>query len=98
MMNIVITIVTKHRGLAEINDIIDKTELTIGARELAKDIFLILAKAEAKAHATDIENVHFHEVGAVDSIVDIVAFAVCFDELKIDRVYVPFLCRRFQER
>lgn len=82
----------EHRGLAEINDIIDKTELTIGARELAKDIFLILAKAEAKTHATDIENVHFHEVGAVDSIVDIVAFAVCFDELKIDRVYVPFLC------
>ena len=80
----------EHRGLAEINDIIDKTELTVGARELAKDIFLILAKAEAKAHATDIENVHFHEVGAVDSIVDIVAFAVCFDELKIDRVYVPF--------
>ncbi len=57
----------EHRGLAEINDIIDKTELTIGARELAKDIFLILAKAEAKTHATDIENVHFHEVGAVDS-------------------------------
>ena len=85
----------EHRGLAEINDIIDKTELTVGARELAKDIFLILAKAEAKTHATDIENVHFHEVGAVDSIVDIVAFAVCFDELKIDRVYVPFLCEGF---
>ena len=81
----------EHRGLEEINRIIDSTMLTSGAAALAKKIFLILAHAEAKAHATDIEHVHFHEVGAVDSIVDIVAFAVCFDELKINKVYIPFL-------
>lgn len=78
-----------HRGLKEIYSIIEQTQLTGNAEKLAKKIFRILAEAEAKAHATDIENVHFHEVGAVDSIVDIVAFAVCFDNLHIDRVYVP---------
>ena len=78
-----------HRGLKEIYSIIEQTQLTENAEKLAKKIFRILAEAEAKAHATDIENVHFHEVGAVDSIVDIVAFAVCFDNLHIDRVYVP---------
>lgn len=77
-----------HRGLKEIYSIIEQTQLTEDAEKLAKKIFRILAEAEAKAHATDIENVHFHEVGAVDSIVDIVAFAVCFDNLHIDRVYV----------
>lgn len=77
-----------HRGLKEIYSIIEQTQLTENAEKLAKKIFRILAEAEAKAHATDIENVHFHEVGAVDSIVDIVAFAVCFDNLHIDRVYV----------
>lgn len=85
----------EHRGLDEINRIIDTTKLTSGAACLAKKIFLILAHAEAKAHATDIEHVHFHEVGAVDSIVDIVSFAVCFDELNIDKVYVPFLCEGY---
>lgn len=78
-----------HRRLKEIYSIIEQIQLTENAEKLAKKIFRILAEAEAKAHATDIENVHFHEVGAVDSIVDIVAFAVCFDNLHIDRVYVP---------
>ncbi len=82
----------EHRGLPEIREIINHTQMTENARSLALKIFEILAKAEAKAHATDIDHVHFHEVGAIDSIVDIIAVAVCIDNLGIDRVYVPKLC------
>ncbi len=78
-----------HTGLAEIRGIIARGELTEAAKALAVRIFEILARAEAKAHDTDMEHVHFHEVGAVDSIVDIVAAAVLFDDLGIDRVIVP---------
>lgn len=82
----------EHRGLPEIREIINHTQMTENARSLALKIFEILAKAEAKAHATDIDHVHFHEVGAIDSIVDIIAAAVCIDNLGIDKVYVPKLC------
>lgn len=82
----------EHRGLPEIREIMNHTQMTENARSLALKIFEILAKAEAKAHATDIDHVHFHEVGAIDSIVDIIAVAVCIDNLGIDRVYVLKLC------
>ena len=65
--------------------------MTGGARTLAIRVFEILAAAEAKAHAKSIEEVHFHEVGAIDSIVDIVAAAVCFDDLGITDVIIPKL-------
>ena len=80
-----------HRGLKEITEIINHADLTDSARQLAHKIFGILACAEAKAHATDIENVHFHEVGAIDSIVDIIAFSVCMDSLGINDVIIPTL-------
>ena len=80
-----------HRGLAEIRQIIQATDMTPHARELAIRIFDILADAEAKAHGVDREDVHFHEVGAVDSIVDVIAAAVCFDDLGITDVIVPAL-------
>ncbi|MCD8353746.1 MAG: nickel pincer cofactor biosynthesis protein LarC [Clostridiales bacterium] len=80
-----------HRNLPEILHIIRHGDLTPRARELAERIFTILAQAEAKAHGVPIEEVHFHEVGAVDSIVDIVAAAVCFDDLDIERVILPRL-------
>ena len=82
----------EHRGMAEITKIIEQTQMTENARFLALKIFQILAKAEAKAHATDINQVHFHEVGAIDSIVDIIAVAVCIDNLGIKNVIVPKLC------
>lgn len=81
-----------HRGLPEILDIIEHTDMTGRAKEIAVRIFEILAKAEAKAHGVDLNQVHFHEVGAVDSIVDIVAVAVCFDNLGVREVIIPYLC------
>ncbi|MBR0396635.1 MAG: nickel pincer cofactor biosynthesis protein LarC [Eubacterium sp.] len=77
-----------HRNLQDVRDILATVEMTEPARTLADKIFVILAKAEAKAHGATVDNVHFHEVGAVDSIVDIVTAAVCFDNLGVDGVYV----------
>ena len=78
-----------HTGMAEIREIIGGLQMTEGARALALRIFGILAEAEAKAHGVSVEEVHFHEVGALDSIVDIVAAAVCLDDLGISRAAVP---------
>ena len=75
-----------HRGLQEITQIIERADLTDGARVLALRIFDILADAEAKAHGVPRGEVHFHEVGAVDSIIDIVAAAVCLDDLAPARI------------
>lgn len=82
----------EHRGMKEIMEILNQTKMTDGARMLAVKIFGILAAAEAKAHAVPVNEVHFHEVGAIDSIVDIVAVAVCMDNLGIREVIVPKLC------
>ena len=81
-----------HRGMKEIMDILNAAALTDRARAIAVRIFTILGEAEAKAHGTTLEEVHFHEVGAVDSIVDIVSVDVCLDNLGIEEVIVPEIC------
>lgn len=80
-----------HRGLAEITQIIRKSDISENAKSCAVKIFEILGRAEAKAHGTTLEKVHFHEVGAIDSIVDIVSVAVCLDNLGISEVIIPVL-------
>ena len=79
------------RNLGDIKAIINSLDITDGARALAFKIFDILADAEAKAHDKRRDEVHFHEVGAIDSIVDIVATAVCFDNLNIGKVVIKRL-------
>ena len=83
----------QHHGrhLAEILDIIDATDMTDSAKALAGKMFHIVAEAESLAHHMPLEEVHFHEVGAIDSIVDIIAAAVTFDSLGITDVIIPCL-------
>ncbi len=82
----------EHRGMKEILEILSRADMTERARATAVRIFTILADAEAAAHGVDRSRVHFHEVGAVDSIVDIVTAAVCLDDLDVTEVIVPYLC------
>jgi uncharacterized protein (TIGR00299 family) protein len=78
----------EHRGLAEILEIIIQADMSQNAKALATNIFTIIAEAEAKAHGVPSNEVHFHEVGAVDSII---AVAVCMDDLGITQTIVPEL-------
>ena len=82
----------EHRGMKEIREILLSSFMTDRAKGIALSIFEILAAAEAKAHGVPVDQVHFHEVGAVDSIVDVAAAAVCLDNLDVTEVIVPKLC------
>ncbi len=76
-----------HRHLKHINQIIDGGDISEGAKTIAKKIFLLLGEAESTVHGVPIEKIHFHEVGAIDSILDIVGSAVLLDRLNISQSY-----------
>lgn len=84
-----------HRHLHHIHDILDAADLGDTADRLARQLFMTLGQAEADVHGTDLKKVHFHEVGAIDSIVDIVAIAVLMEQLKIEAVYCSEVCTGF---
>lgn len=81
----------EHSTPSGIKHIISHADMTSSAKDLAYKILDIIASAESKAHGIPLEEVHFHEVGAVDSIVDIVSAAVLFDSLDVDEVIIPSL-------
>lgn len=86
-VNVICKEVNAHRHLADIYDIIDKSSLNEAVKVNAKKIFMIIAEAEAKVHGTTIEKIHFHEVGAIDSIVDVVSACILVDLLCVDKIY-----------
>ena len=81
----------EHRSLADVCAIIDASAMSERAKKLAHAVFGKLAEAEAKAHGATPETVMFHEVGAIDSIVDICSVAICLDNLDVTEVIVPSL-------
>ena len=76
----------KHRHLRHVEEIINSSTLSDKVKINSLKIFSLIAFAEAKVHQIEIEKVHFHEVGALDSIADIVGAAICLDYLKVDKV------------
>ncbi len=76
-----------HRNLADIEKIINGSSLDSKIKDTALGIFRHIAEAEAAVHGKPVSEIHFHEVGAIDSIIDIVGAAICFEALAVDRVY-----------
>lgn len=81
----------EERNIHDIYRIIDNSSISSKAKKISKRAFKIKAYAEAKAHGIRIDDVHFHEKGAIDSIIDIVAASICLDNLEIDDVIVSKL-------
>jgi uncharacterized protein (TIGR00299 family) protein len=77
----------QNRNFSDIKELINKSELNTNVKNLSIEIFKHVAEAEAKVHAKSIEEVHFHEVGAVDSIIDIVGTAILIDIISPDNIY-----------
>jgi hypothetical protein len=77
-----------HRHLYDIEKIIKDSALDNATKKLSGEIFMKIARAEATVHGIPVDHVHFHEVGAVDSIIDVVGAAICYNALKVDAVHV----------
>lgn len=77
-----------RRGLSEVRDLLNRAPLVSEVREKALQVFGRLAEAEARAHGQPIDRVHFHEVGAVDAIVDVVAVCQGLHDLGVEELYV----------
>lgn len=75
-----------HRNLKDIENIINSSDLSEKVKNLSLNMFMRVAEAEAKVHGKTLYEVHFHEVGAIDSIVDIVGAAICLEYLKVDKI------------
>lgn len=76
----------EHRNLDDVNRIIEESSIDEKSKELAKRIFMRVAKAESKVHNKPLEEVHFHEVGAIDSIVDIIGTAILINKINPDKI------------
>ena len=76
-----------HRNLESLTEIINSSDLNDNIKKNALGIFDIIGDAEAKAHGIDKSDVHFHEVGAIDSIIDIVGTCICLDDLGANNIY-----------
>ena len=84
-------VIAKHehheRNLSDINKIIDDSSLDKEIKEKSKEIFLKIAKAEAKIHNVPLKTIHFHEIGAIDTIIDVAAAVIGLKKLGIEKVY-----------
>jgi uncharacterized protein (TIGR00299 family) protein len=77
-----------HRHIEDIKKIIDDSSIETVTKVLSKKMFMKIAEAESTVHGIPVEKVHFHEIGAIDSIIDIVGAAICYNALKTDAVHV----------
>lgn len=78
----------EHRNLADVMSIIDASALSQSIKDKAREVFTAIAIAEAKVHGKAVEEVHFHEVGAIDTIIDIVGCLLGLEYLGVEKVYV----------
>lgn len=81
-----------HHSLADVYSVIDNLNVSNKVKSDAKNVYEILAKAEAKAHNTSMEMIHFHEVGNMDAIADIVGCCLLIDELKVEKILCSPVC------
>jgi len=86
-VNVITTEEAGERHLEDITRLIDESALSDDVKQLSKEIFLRIATAEAKVHGIEIEKVHFHEVGAIDAIIDIVGSVIGIKKMGIEAVY-----------
>ena len=77
----------EHRNLHDIEKILDQSDLSSGVIAKAKEVFLAIARAEAKVHGTTVEEIHFHEVGAIDTIIDVVGNILALQYLGIEKIF-----------